>query len=147
MFLRSLRVVFDGIVWRKVKAHLFGHLAQCACSLLIQLDQRQQLENRPRLGKKGQEMRVDLVGRHSRQVLPVHPQQLLGIEDSRSFVHLRQIEKRGRFLAGENLAVAARRPAKQRQEIEQRIGQDSHVAVFLRGGCSRALAKAFPIGA
>ena len=107
MLVHRLAFILQRIVRQEVVSHLIGHFAQGARTLLVQLDERKELVCRARLFEKRKQVRIDLFRCQPRQILPVHPQQLLLIKDRRRLVHLGEIEHRCRFLFTEDLAISA----------------------------------------
>ena len=98
-------------------------------------------------GAWGSDAREQLLGRHPRDVLRVHPEELLGVEDRRRGAHALERELALHLLARQDLAVAARRPAEQREEVEERLGQDALVAPLLDGGGAVPLGELLAVGA
>ncbi len=82
----------------------------------------------------------ELPGRHPGDVLLVHPEQLLGVEDRGRGADALERELPLHLLAREDLAVASGRPAEKRQEVEEGLGEDALVAPLLDGG------RAVPLG-
>jgi hypothetical protein len=82
-----------------------------------------------------------LLGGHGGNVLRVHPEQLLGVEDRRRGADLVERELVFHLRARQDLAIASGRPAEQRQEVEERLGQDPLVAPLLDRGGAVALGE------
>ena len=83
----------------------------------VQLLHRKLFADHPRLSQMRQGHVGDLFQAQFLQILGVDPVQFVDIKHCRILCHMVQGKQRDQFLAGENLLLAGRRPAKQRQEV------------------------------
>ena len=77
----------------------------------------------------------------------VHPEELLRIEDRRRRADALERELALHLLARQDLAVLARRPAEEGEEVDERLGQDALVAPLLDGRGAVALRELLAVGA
>ena len=89
----------------------------------------------------------DLRGRHSRDVLRVHPLEFLGIEHGIAAADPLERKCRDQFLPREDLLVGARRPSEQREEVDHRVGQVTLSRVLGDARRTMPLAQTLPVGA
>ena len=87
-----------------------------------------------------------LLRRHLPDVDAVHPLELVDVEDRPRLPHAVEREILHKLLAAEDLGLVVVRPAQQRQEVHQRLGQESLFPVVQRRGRPVALAQLRPVG-
>ena len=85
---------------------------------------------------------------HAHQVLTVHPEQLLRVEDSaRSLVDVGEVEELCCFVPRDDLAVVAGVPSEKGEEVEERGRDDAEVAILLGRVAPFALRKPLAVAA
>ena len=93
----------------------------------------------------------DLVGKlsvgHAVDVLGIDPVELLGVEGRRVLGDAVERELAGQDIARDDRSLAVERPTKQRQIVDEGIGQVAGVAVLLHRGGTVALGELLSVGA
>ena len=131
MFLRRLLVV-AGHVTEEEEAR-FRHLLERLGTLLLRAGDRD--EPRAVLGvhAEGRELRPQVIcqvlGCGPQDVLLVGPEELVGVEGRGRLVDVHDVEQPDHFLEREDLLVAVR-PAEPAEIVEQRLGQETRLAVL-----------------
>src|SRR5205085_7303195 len=91
---------------------------------------------------------AEFVWRQARDVLLVHPIELLGVEHSVTAGDAVEIEGFGELIEREQLAVAAaRRPAEKREEVDHRLRQVTLTRILHHRRRAVTLAEALLVGA
>ena len=136
MLVDSLLLVHDGLgeQWTR----LIDELSQ---SLRTRTQQLEQPMERARLGHERMRAKTcvveerlrggsEILDRHPRDVLPVHPIELLGVEDGVSTADPFEREAVDQFLRRHQLAIVTGRPPKQREEVHDRGCEVSLPLIF-----------------
>jgi hypothetical protein len=98
-------------------------------------------------GDKGSEMREQLLQGQARQILGVHPGELLAVEDRRRGVEPFARKELRHLLPGQDFAIVTRAPAEQSQIVVERLGEVSLGAEFLDRGGPETLGQPLLVGA
>ena len=80
-------------------------------------------------------------GVHGPQIVAVHPNQLVGVENPRRTVQALHAKERGHFLHAHQLAVISGGPTNKGDEVRQRAGHVARIAVVQAAGIAVALAQ------
>ncbi len=115
-----------------------------ACSRAV--TRRRGARGEPHLGEEGPQVRQQLGEGQAREILRAHPGQLLEVEDRRRGVEAIDREQGDHLGPRQDLAVASRAPAEQRQVVVQRLRQDALGAELFHRGGAGALGEALLVG-
>ena len=104
-------------------------------------------ERRAALAQEGREPLREVERRQRAQVDPVHPLELLGVEDGGRRVDALEREQADQLVAREQLALGVEMPAHQGEEVDDRLGEVARVAQLLDARRPVALREPLPVGA